>query len=116
MNARDKMAEILAGDDLYYDTGSHLELSVDDAAAAILAAGYRPPARTITFDECESLPDGSVILTPGQIVFSKYDDWFKPGSAGWMRCEEGYGTLKTSSLDPQMHFPATVLYEPGATP
>jgi hypothetical protein len=82
-------------------------------AARLAAAGYSKP-RTITFDECESLPDGAVILTPGQIVFSKYDDWFKPGVTGWARCEEGHGTLKTSALSPDGHFPAIVIHEPAA--
>jgi len=111
MNARDELAGAVVNAFLYADEMVPIG-TARSAADAILAAGYSKP-RTITIEEAETLSDGAVILTPGRIVFSKYDDWFKPGVTGWARCEEGHGTLKTSALS-DAHFPATVLHEGAA--
>jgi len=112
MNATDELAEVIYKA-RWVDGIKDVTVAADAGIAnAILAAGYSKP-RTITTEEAETLNDGAVILTPGQIVFSKYDDWFKPGVTGWARCEEGHGTLKTSALS-DAHFPAAVLHEGAA--
>lgn len=68
----------------------------EEAAGAVLAAGWRPPPRVITdVDELRGLPVGAVIIDREQIVLERgrtdYPDdrdWFETGSAksftaGW---------------------------------
>jgi hypothetical protein len=60
-------------------------LSLKDAADAILAAGWRPPARVITdSDDMDALPWGSVVLAYGvahqacPAEFGELPVWLKP--------------------------------------
>jgi hypothetical protein len=86
---------------------------VSDLADAILAAGWRPPARTVsTVEELEALPVRSVVrerdtgtllgieTVPG--VFEKF-----PNDLGWF-CVAGHGD-RTAEIE----FPATVIHEGG---
>ena len=64
----------------------------------------------VTFDEVEDLPDGTAILTPGQILFVKYDNLEGDGKVMWVRNDYGSGTaIPTEKLDADAHFPARVL-------
>ena len=106
MNGREELAEVLCRDDLYYDTGNHFELSIHDAADAILAAGYRKPRTITTAEELDALPHEALILTEdgGYWESIKRIDgknwWKEPGS-----------TKVSPSTD--LTLPATVLHEGG---
>ena len=102
---RDQLAQII------YDTlsGQYGDFSMpDDAAKAILAAGFRPPARTVsTVEELDALPDRSVIVAADcailQCVGSGQPDW-----DGNVWCDEEARWWGSCDVD----LPATVLYEP----
>ena len=59
-----------------------LRQSVDRVVAAILAAGWRPPAPTLTtIDEVDALPDGAVLTDRyGQIWIRTEQQWCEPRS------------------------------------
>ena len=101
--ARDRLAQII--EEHYYD-GRSGWISYEDRqeaeermADAILAAGFRPPARTVTtVEELDALPDGTVVrdsegATAGRV------DWL------WFYIDP-YGPASLIAL------PTTVLYEP----
>ena len=75
----------------------------DDAATAILAAGWRPPARVVTtVEELDALPVGSVVRDVERTALCEKWD-------GNMWADVAYEyTLSSSSI----HLPTTVLYEP----
>lgn len=101
MSARDDLAEITDLLDPRHcarRSGGSLMLSVREVATRMVAAGWRPPARTIeTEEELEALPEGTVIRHAYGEVFEKSgDDWFS-----------------TSEYWPvHVQLPATVLWEP----
>ncbi|MET0993142.1 MAG: hypothetical protein ABWY20_03250 [Mycobacterium sp.] len=108
MSARDELADLLCREHLYYDTGSHLELSVDDAAAAILAAGYSKPRTITTVDELDALGRGATVLD----VLG--DVWTNDGDAenqwGSVTAGEPYGGPQWCGSS-NILLAATVLYE-----
>jgi hypothetical protein len=64
----------------------------------------------VTKDEVEQLPDGTAILTPGEIIFRKYDNLNGDGKVMWVRNEYGNSTaIPTEKLDADAHFPARIL-------
>ena len=75
----------------------------DDAADAILEAGWRPPARTVTtVEELDALPVGSIVRDVERAALDeKWDDNM------WAEVAYEY-TFSSSSI----HTPATVLWEP----
>jgi hypothetical protein len=81
----------------------------EELADAILAAGYRKPRTITTPDEANALPDRSAILTPGKIIFHKWEGYYGEGKDAWER-ELGQ-VVPAELLSPEGHFPATVLYE-----
>ena len=110
---RDQLAQII---------NEHMEADVPETVAdkhepvdadyamsdAIIAAGWRPPARTVTtVEELDALPDMTVILEIGRnwrFVFRKLGDnyWVADG------IEDAYPAM-------DIKLPATVLYEPEET-
>lgn len=102
---RDQLAQII------YDTlnGQYGDFCMpDDAADAILAAGWRPPARVVTtVEELDALPDRSVIVAADytilQCVGSGQPDW-----DGNVWCDEESRWWGSGDVT----IPATVLYEP----
>ena len=109
--ARDQLAELVAKtpvndegdtlDDSYWDVMPKAEMIAD----AILAAGWRPPARTVTtVEEVEALADMTVVLESGlnwRFVSRKLDNnyWLSDG------IEDAFPSMGIG-------LPATVLYEP----
>ena len=98
---RDQLAQII------YDTlnGKYGDFAMpDDAADAIIRAGWRPPARTVTtVEQLDALPVGSIVRDDERAALDeKWDDdmWAE------VCCE---GTFSSSSI----HTPATVLWEPA---
>lgn len=126
MSMRDDLAQLLvkrAGDHIQMldsgpDENAHsvsIGLSMNWAAIAdiILAAGWRPPARTIeTDEELEGLAVGTVLVegdhaTPDEVEFLKLmtiPGVFHRFPDGW-HVVSGYGAR-------QVPLPATVLWEP----
>ena len=97
---RDQLAQII------YDTlnGQYGDFNMpDDAAEAILDAGWRPPARTVTtVEELDALPVGSIVRDVERSALDeKWDDN--------MWAEVAYEYTFSSSI---IHTPAIVLYEP----
>ena len=103
---RDQLEQIIEKD--FYDGGGGLlsqedeEMGIRQMADAILAAGFRPPARVVTtWEEVQSLREGALILIKRwghMLVYErqKGDAWYLQGG-GW--------------LDEDL-LPATVIYEP----
>jgi len=111
MSERDELAEELAA--AYGESPSSAD---DDAADAILAAGYVKPRTITTVEELDALPIGSVVLSDAyrymmhggadcgwRVSFQRWNDrlWHRGGRA--------------SDTHPDNFLPATVLYE-GTTP
>ena len=102
--ARDQLAQII--EEHYYDGSSgwisyeECQEAEEQMADAILAAGWRPPARTVTTEEeLDALPEGTVVRDHDGAVAENWDcTWFST---------DGYRYLHETSA-----FPATVLYEP----
>ena len=101
MTTRDQLAQII------YDTlnGQYGDFNMpDDAADKIIAAGWRPPARTIaTVEELDALPEGTVIRSA--------DGW------AWQRDNHNGFWYTIASEDDSTpgdfaYYPLTVLYEP----
>jgi hypothetical protein len=101
-NQRDELATVIAETYLNNLGVGPLapKLTNNDLAEAILEAGWRPPARTISARvEFEALPDRSIILTEDGDYFEKDGkSWWTPGS------KVDFNTTPTR--------PATVIYEP----
>lgn len=101
MSDRDTLAELI-------DTHSFQAPGYSaDAAEAVIAAGWRPPAREITtIEERDALPVGSIVV-----------DFFEAGCTR-ISAEPPYGWVRVSSALPMgrqygvPHLPATVLYVP----
>lgn len=106
MSERDELVAILERDDLHFDTGSHYELATEDAADAVLAAGYRKPRTIATTEELDALPFESVIRDGDECVLERWGDLE----------ESGWVTVMVTSFVPrdQITLPATVLYAGGA--
>lgn len=112
--ARDQLAQIIQDtrvgpdgetwDELYFDVPPKAQ----EMATAILNAGWRPPARTVsTVEELDALPGRSVIVAADcailQCVGSGQPDW-----DGNVWCDEEarwWGSCDVA-------LPATVIYEP----
>ena len=97
--ARDRLAQVI------YDTlnGQYGDFNMpDDAATAILDAGWRPPARVVTtWEEVQSLKEGTLLTIERwgcMLVYERQEDdaWSLHGG-GWL--DEDW-------------LPATVLWEP----
>ena len=88
---RDQLAKLIVNRDEF------------DGADAIIAAGWRPPARTVTtVEELDALPKGSVVRGAGRAAL--YEKW---GDDTW--AEPGYEyTFSGCGIYP----PVTVIYEP----
>ena len=86
-----------------YDTlnGQYGDFNMpDDAAEAILNAGWRPPARVVsTWEELEALPEESIILDAGVPAYLLDGLWSYPAD----QSDYEAGEIK---------LPVTVLYEP----
>ena len=93
-----------------YLLGGNMSGVLDRAADAILAAGYRKPRVLMTRDEANALPDRSAFVTPGEIIFRKWENYWGEGMHGWER-ELGQ-VVPAELLSTEGHFPATVLWEP----
>ena len=83
-------------DDMLDDTAE----CATEVAAAIIAAGWRPPARVVsTVEEFDALVDGAVIRDSGECVAERWlGMWYVTGGGR-------YGGI-------ELALPATVLYEP----
>lgn len=88
--------------------------STDEIVDAVLAAGWRPPARTITSaDELDALPVGTVLVegghaTPDEVVFGGL--MTMPGV--FHRFPDGWHVVAGHGARP-VPLPAIVLWEPG---
>lgn len=102
---RDQLAHIVVttplndwGDTLteaFFNVAPKAEMLAD----AILAAGFRPPARTVgTVEELDALPVGTVVLDSEGAALAECVGWL-----WWYTDLYGPGSLA---------LPATVLYEP----
>lgn len=97
--ARDQLADLIEWAETDYATRPTTVPRADATAAAILAAGWRPPARTITtVEEAEALPEGTVVLDSEGAALAE-----RVGCLWWYTDPYGPGSLA---------LPATVLYEP----
>ena len=97
---RDQLAQIIY-DTLNWQYGDFN--MPDDAAEAILDAGWRPPARVVTtVEELDGLPVGSIVRDVERAALDeKWDD------DTW--AEAGYEyTFSSRSI----HLPAAVIYDP----
>lgn len=108
--ARDQLADLIewAETDTYATSQPDGMARTTILADAILAAGFRPPARTVTtVEELDALPDRSVIVAADcailQCVGSGQPDW--DGNV-WQDEESRW--LGSTDID----LPATVIYEP----
>lgn len=107
MSARDDLANLLDPRRKTRRSGGSVLLSAESVTEIILAAGWRPPARTIeTDEELEGLPDLAIILSARNSVF-RADDRFIEGDICLTGMDGGdYGSEEVA-------LPATVLWEPG---
>lgn len=107
---RDQLAETLDGllGDRERDTTSR-EFLATEAADALLADGWRPPARVITDPaDLDALPLGSVILAGTWAAQStRVDD---SGHVVW--CISGSGAQRWSAELLRLHRDVTVLWTP----
>jgi hypothetical protein len=81
-------------------------------AEMLTAAGYRKPRTIATPDEANALPDRSAFLTPGGIIFRKWEGYYGEGKDAWER--ELGKVVPAELLSAEGHFPAAVLYTPEA--
>lgn len=94
MSAREELARIIGGKLI-------TRSSMTETADAILAAGWRPPARTVTTkEELEALPDGSIIGDSAGDVAEK---------RGGVWC--AYETAPMTNARLAKYTPITVLHE-----
>ncbi len=82
MSARDDLAALIndTEDQWAWEEGDG---SVEAMAGAILAAGWRPPARTVTTAaELDALPKGTVVLVTGtrEAWQKSFGEWWPPAS------------------------------------
>ena len=98
---RDQLAQIIYGT----LNGQYGDFNMpDDAAEAILDAGWRPPARVVTtVEELDGLADDTLLLITRHLSNLVYE---VDGGEAWLA---GYGY--DIRLDPDL-LPATVIYEP----
>lgn len=61
-----------------------------------------------TLEEADTLDDNAAFLTPGGIIFRKFDDYFATGRDGW---ERELGQVVETSYLMEDHFPGLVLVE-----
>ena len=80
---------------------------------ALAELGYPKPRVIYTPEEANALPDRAAILTPGQIIFRKWENYYAQGKHAWER-ELGQ-MVPAELLSAEGHFPATVLHEGGAS-
>ncbi|OCK13485.1 hypothetical protein [Cutibacterium avidum] len=106
MSARDDLADLIeVADANTWDKTTPVP-NWQQIADAVLAAGWRPPARKIeTVEELDALPLGTAVQTPNGAVFVA--DWRSEGALIWL-VSEGDGWTSE-----EMELPATVLWEPG---
>ena len=98
---RDQLARIISDAENCTDEEGSWALP-EDVADAILAAGFRPPARTVTtVEELDALEDGAVVLDAEDYVTRVLDGEF---------CLVGW-TVEAFSSE-EIAIPATVVYEP----
>ena len=105
MRARDDLADLLrVADANSWDKWWKI-------ADAVIAAGWRPPARKIeTVEELEALPDGSLVCDRHRIPFQK-DDGRLVALHG---SEIDMAQLLPPAIFLRTHSPIAVLWEPGA--
>lgn len=102
---RDQLADVLRDEGIYCgdcDYGSRdcpeCGRMLGGFADAILAAGFRPPARVITtVEERDALPPGSVVLSDSGYAWQRIEWW-------WQSTDEGVGGAPS--------LPATILHVP----
>ena len=109
MNARDELAEVLA--DVVPQVMEYAD-AFGEIADAVLAAGYSKPRTITTPAEANALPDRSAFLTPGGIIFRKWEGYYAEGKDAWER--ELGKVVPAELLSAEGHFPATVLFEGAA--
>ncbi|UUG69996.1 hypothetical protein SEA_ZUCKER_36 [Arthrobacter phage Zucker] len=107
MSARDELAQ----DIRTCPTVGSFNLA-DPISEHLYEMGYRKPRIITTTEEANDLPDRSAILTPGQIIFRKWEDYYGDGKHAWER-ELGQ-VVPAELLSDDDHFPAIVLHEPEA--
>lgn len=91
-------------------TGGGKDSYAHRTADAILAAGWVKPRTITTRAEANSLPDRSAFITPGEIIFRKWENYYGEGKHAWER-ELGQ-MVPAEMLSESGHFPAVVLHEP----
>ena len=100
--ARDRLVDLIewAETDTYATSQPDGMARTTILADAILAAGFRPPARTVgTVEEFDALPDGTVIRDSGECVAESWlGMWYVTGGGR-------YGGI-------ELGLPATVVWEP----
>jgi len=108
MSARDDLADLLVGAD---DTSWEMDLDCPvtnwwGLAAAVIAAGWRPPARRIeTVEELDALPDMAIIRDClGNVLEAAVHD--QDGLIEWW-------ATGSDDDDYPVTFPAWVVWEPG---
>jgi len=115
MNARDELAltihthhciESVHNEDCMFWADDH------ESAEAVRTAGYSKPRTITTPAEANALPDRSAFLTPGGIIFRRWEGYYAEGKDAWER--ELGKVVPAELLSAEGHFPATVLHEGGA--
>ena len=109
--ARDQLAELLA-DDWNPDRDPILTAVFRDYAQTIIAAGWRPPAHTITtVEELDALAVGAIIMEGDHGTPDDTGWGFKTMPGVFHRFPEGWHVVAgIGERAPAL--PATVLYEP----
>lgn len=75
--------------------------------------GYSKPRVITTRDEANALPDRSAFITPGEIIFRKWENYYAEGQHAW---ERELGQFVPAELLSEMgHFPGVVLHVGGAS-
>lgn len=102
LNFEDLAEEIIAA-------GFHRDCTATDIADAILAAGWRPPARvTTTAAELDNLPGGSVVIDSDGSAWRKGSD-YRDIPRWWLAGAPGGGVGSSIVIN---HAPVTVVYTP----
>lgn len=111
VNARDDLADLIETELTYPPMGDPGD--TERVADAVIAAGWRPPARVIeTVEELDALPDGSIILgglrlgTNQRAIQRSRIGWWEIWTDGWFSSSELVDEMKLG--------PFTVVWEPEA--
>ncbi|MDQ0854807.1 hypothetical protein QFZ79_002918 [Arthrobacter sp. V4I6] len=111
MSARDELGKLLFTlpvSDRAAETAPEIMRLCDEAAEAMLDAGYRRPRTITTEEELDALPNGSVVLS------QVYRHYLNGMDISFQRWEDGLWHRGARSTDthPDNFLPVTVLHEP----